>query len=206
MAGPGQFIDGWDLRSFYNTEVVQWIRNNYPMEFSRNTKLFTDAPAAAWTNFFTSDDTKNVTGIFDSLNDALAQARALDRPNLITARGVVDAFAGHAALTLTRFRLIGSTRTVTATAGRVSTSERRTGRAGRLLNQWRAPGFSAPNPASFVTTSSNLVVYNNLLNYFSAMRDEWVRVAGATTANFELNFSVCHNSCHNQCHGSRGRR
>lgn len=208
MVTKGTLINGYDLRVDYNVNVKNYIRDNFPTTCSRNTPLFPDAPAAAWSDFFEFPDVPpggNITGIFDGYNDALAQSFALDTDNVITARGIQDALVGHASLTLTRFRLIGATRTVTATAGLTPTSERRTGIGGRLKAAWRAPGWTNPGTSSYFT-SGRVVSAAEINLHMIGIRSEWYRIAGSTTANFELNFVVCHSSCHNQCHGSRGRR
>ena len=208
MVTRATLIDGYALRVDYNVNVKNYIRDNFRTTCSRNTPLFPDAPAAAWSDFFESADIppgSNITGIFDPLNDAYSQSLRLDRNQVISARAIQDAFIGHASLTLTRFRLIGATRTVTATAGLISTSERRTGIGGRLKTQWRAPGFTNPGTSAYFTTG-RVVSAAEINLHMIGIRSEWYRIAGSTTANFELNFSVCHSSCHNQCHGSRGRR
>jgi hypothetical protein len=214
MVTTATLIDGYDLRVDYNVNVKNYIRDNFPTTCSRNTPLFPDAPAAAWSDFFESQDIppgSNITGIFDSLNDAYSQSLALDTNQVITARAIQDALIGHASLTLTRFRLIGATRTLTGTTNnaaahpRPTTSERRTGIGGRLKTQWRAPGFTNPGTSSYFTTG-RVVSAAEINLHMIGIRSEWYRIAGSTTANFELNFSVCHSSCHNQCHGSRGRR
>lgn len=204
-------INAEELKIFYDSYVTNYINNNYPMQNSYNNPLFSDAPADAWTNFFEAQTVTSVRGIRDGSQDAAGQASRITSNSIINARLIQDAFIGHAALEMTRYRLIGSTRTLTGTTNnptvhpRPTTSESRTGRGGRLKTTWRAPGFSNPSSSSFVS-SGRTIEDNEVFTYMNAIRDEWIRVAGNTTAGFELNFTVCHSSCHNQCHGSRGRR
>jgi hypothetical protein len=204
-------INAEELKIFYDSFVTNYINSNYPMQNGYYTPLFSDAPAGAWTNFFEVQFVTSIRGIRDGSQDAAGQASQIRSGSIINARLIQDAFIGHAASEMTRYRLIGSTRTLTGTTNnaaahpRPTTSERRTGRGGRLRASWRAPGFSNPYSSSFVS-SGRTIEDSEAITYMNAIRDEWIRVAGNTTAGFELNFTVCHSSCHNQCHGSRGRR
>ena len=205
-------INAEELKIFYDSFVTNYINNNYPMQNSYNNPLFSDAPAGAWVNFFEGfQNVTSVRGIRDGSQDAASQASRISSGSIINARLIQDAFIGHASLEMTRYRLIGSTRTLTgsttnaAAHPRTTTTERRTGRGGRLKTTWRAPGFSNPSSSSFVS-SGRTIEDTEVITYMNAIRDEWIRVAGNTTGNFELNFTVCHSSCHAQCHGSRGRR
>ena len=193
-------IDGPELRSFYNVYVVNWINSNYPMEYSRSTNPYDTE--VTWEAFFTTQELTTVFGINEPTQGAYNQGQNLRNGNIINAQAILDAFSGHAALELTRWRKISLSRNLTGTAPFTTTSETKFGRAGRLLPQWAAPGFI--NPSGYSISRGNTVAENNLVNYMYAIRNEWKRIAVDTA--FGLQYSICHASCHNQCHGSRGRR
>jgi hypothetical protein len=101
---------------------------------------------------------------------------------------------------------VSVTRNVTASGGPAPTSSTATGKTHLIADyangtnpSWSS--FSAPSSSNI--SAGQEISASNLLNYYEACRNEYIRLRDYTVT---ASYSVCHNSCHSSCHSSRGRR